>query len=161
MTKSPSEGRDPTPRGTPLVATMNAMASRPPAVMGTPVPQTIRQQQPFVAANNSPLRSPCFVHSQLDKGASFTDWLKSSPENIGGQTQPQPSMNGRSIANGASSSEYSSSPDEEVFERDEDEQEAYGHASLTKQLAETAVGVREMSKQLGEHTASCLKYLRY
>jgi NAD+ kinase len=102
--------------------------------------------------------SPCFVHSHLDKGASLTDWLrnkqhaliggtdvgvaKSLQQNSGDTPQPQP-YSPSTISPAASS----------LVESDEDE-DGFG-GSLTKQLAETAVGVREMSKQLGQ----CLRLL--
>ncbi|KAF5351997.1 hypothetical protein D9756_007404 [Leucocoprinus leucothites] len=106
--------------------------------------------------DSPPINSPCFVHSHLDKGASLTDWLRTrsgagqsvdagdlgvarslqhstfikphipSGESNFGQTKPDRAPNGES---------------------DAEEDEFVG--SLTKQLAETAVGVREMSKQLG------------
>lgn len=114
------------------------------ASSATIVPQTARQQPP-TREQQQALKSPCFVHSQLDNGASFADWLRASPDKIAGPHSPRIYMNG---ATGAAS-DSASSPDDEVFERDEDSDEAYGHASLTKQLADTAVGVREMSKQLG------------
>ncbi|CAE6389690.1 unnamed protein product [Rhizoctonia solani] len=76
------------------------------------------------------LKSPCFVHSLLDKGASLSDWLKQHPPQSP-HPMPSPPVSG-------SSSELD-------YEDDEDEYSS----SLTRQLAETAVGVREMSKQLG------------
>ncbi|KAF7298278.1 NAD+ kinase [Mycena chlorophos] len=79
-----------------------------------------------------PMHSPCFVHSHLDKGVSLTDWLR---------LRQNESESSRSSVLSSSSSATSStidSPDEDDFS-----------SSLTKQLADTAVGVREMSKQLG------------
>jgi NAD+ kinase len=78
-------------------------------------------------------KSPCFVHSHLDKGASLSDWLRSKPR----QEHHRPSLNSNLLK---------SRPQDLHLDYDEDE-EYYG--SLTAQLAETAVGVREMSKQLG------------
>ncbi|CAE7086341.1 unnamed protein product [Rhizoctonia solani] len=75
------------------------------------------------------LKSPCFVHSLLDKGASLSDWLKQQPQPL---AMPSPPVSGSS----SSDLDY------------EDEEDEYS-SSLTRQLAETAVGVREMSKQLG------------
>ncbi|KAI0045282.1 ATP-NAD kinase [Auriscalpium vulgare] len=110
--------------------------------------------------------SPCFVHSNLDKGASFADWLRSrgiaqpalapalqtvSPVQEEQQpAQPRPrryrkTENGQVIPvpyeDGMPADSYAVDGGE--YEEDETS------SSLTKQLAETAVGVREMSKQLG------------
>lgn len=117
------------------------------------------------------------MHSHLDKGASFSDWLKqgngSSPPDVGvasslqsqslsagsssgssgGQHQPNRLRRYRKLDNGQilplpydeqPMSDYALDNDHEW---DEEYEEDGG--SLTRQLAETAVGVREMSKQLG------------
>lgn len=47
-------------------------------------------------------------------------------------------------------SDASTSRDLSAYSEDEDEEDEDHVRSLTRQLAETAVGVREMSKQLGE-----------
>lgn len=95
--------------------------------------QSVHRPDGMPTAESS-LKSPCFVHSQLEKGATLTDWLKqghaSSPLGVS-KSLGSPLLHG------------SSSP---VNEDEEDE--AYRN-SLTRQLAETAVGVREMSKALG------------
>ncbi|KAJ4494020.1 hypothetical protein C8J55DRAFT_417520 [Lentinula edodes] len=93
-----------------------------------------------------PLDSPCFVHSQLDKGASLSDWLRNKQNGI---------LNNGSSDVGVSKSLQDSSPTStsgmssasSLMSSIDDEDEFGGN--LTKQLAETAVGVREMSKQLG------------
>ncbi|THV06787.1 ATP-NAD kinase [Dendrothele bispora CBS 962.96] len=84
------------------------------------------------------LDSPCFVHSQLDKGASLTEWLRSKNEDVGitGSLNRNSEYSPPTTVSSTSGSEISIDDDD------------YG-ASLTKQLAETAVGVRELSKQLG------------
>ncbi|KAJ7188478.1 ATP-NAD kinase-like domain-containing protein [Mycena filopes] len=96
-------------------------------------------------AHQQPMHSPCFVHSHLDKGVSLTDWLRTRQN--GGLDALSSSGSRSSLSStpysGMSSSSSGTnstidSPDEEDFS-----------SSLTKQLAETAVGVREMSKQLG------------
>lgn len=91
-----------------------------------------------------PPKSPYFVHSHFDKGASLTDWLRSNG--------PPSLMERNGDKDGGIDvvTEQTSSPedDDSVFERDEEESN-YEQMSLTRQLAETAVGVREMSKQLG------------
>ncbi|KAF5389445.1 hypothetical protein D9757_004378 [Collybiopsis confluens] len=86
--------------------------------------------------SHRPLDSPCFVHSQLDKGASLSDWLRNKQNDIGVS---------KSLQDGSPTSVSTFSSSGSPPEDDEDE---YG-SNLTKQLAETAVGVREMSKQLG------------
>ncbi|KAG8966287.1 hypothetical protein FRC03_012188, partial [Tulasnella sp. 419] len=98
--------------------------------------------------------SPCFVHSHLDKGASLADWLKmvgNKPQVSQAKDSQQPP---HPLARQHSISSISSSPsDTHSFSLDtsltdyEDEEDGIG--SLTHQLAATAVGVREMSKQLG------------
>ncbi|KAG6862310.1 hypothetical protein C0995_016008 [Termitomyces sp. Mi166 len=103
-----------------------------------PTPPNLPLQPRPIPQYAKPTDSPCFVHSQLDKGASLTEWLRNKQHGIvtrngdvdvarllqtpGGLLSPTPSS--------------------------ESEEEAFGE-SLTKQLAETAVSVREMSKQLG------------
>ena len=119
------------------------------------------------------LRSPCFVHSYLDKGASLADWLKSKQRHA----MSMPSSLSHRSSNASASTSYSghphggvgkhqhhhvqashptvplppseyspsSSPDSEMDDED--------GSSLTRQLADTAVGVREISKQLGESTS--------
>jgi NAD+ kinase len=98
----------------------------------------------------SPMRSPCFVHSHL-QGPSFPEWLGGKQQKVEqearidgvpkaddvhplGQGYPDGSLTEPAYENG--------------YYQHEEEEETAG--SLTKQLAETAVGVREMSKQLGE-----------
>lgn len=94
--------------------------------------------------NQQPMHSPCFVHSHLDKGASLTDWLRTRQNGINESLSSAGSRSSLSSAGYSLSSSSSGtnsvidSPDESDFS-----------TSLTKQLAETAVGVREMSKQLG------------
>lgn len=95
--------------------------------------------------------SPCFVHSQLDKGAQLTDWLKNKQTVVGdvgvakslqGVASPDPSTTTFSPHTSGFGSENESEDDESVV-------------NLTKRLAETAVGVREMSKQLGVCCTFC------
>jgi NAD+ kinase len=95
--------------------------------------------------------SPCFVHSHLDKGASLADWLstKQSHTNRAGNVGVSKSLQRqpKDQAFGVHYPEYTST--DPVLAAVVDEEEDYG-GSLTRQLAETAVGVREMSKQLGK-----------
>lgn len=104
----------------------------------------------------APMKSPCFVHSHLDKGASLADWLRtrqpnarlsqsqSTPQPPGSQLEPDPQSRMDSGSISSSGSSVVSSPS--GYGDDEEEEE---FSSLTKQLAETAAGVREMSRQLG------------
>ncbi|KAI9463692.1 ATP-NAD kinase [Lactarius psammicola] len=108
--------------------------------------------------SQSPTMSPCFVHSNLDKGASFSEWLK--PTNgfprisIAPALQPtsahkSPSRRYRKLDNGqVILIPYEDEEHEHVFDVSDYEDDD-GNGSLTRKLAETAVGVREMSKQLG------------
>ena len=96
------------------------------------------------------MRSPCFVHSKL-QGPSLTGWLRE--KHI--KAEDEPTIDGPHGVNvkpiGISYPDGTFSDGEDVPRHhpwcDEDEETA---GSVTKQLAETAVGVREMSKQLGE-----------
>ncbi|KAF8557981.1 ATP-NAD kinase [Imleria badia] len=103
-----------------------------------------------------PGKSPCFVHSHLDKGASLQDWLHAKESEVLGthvgvarslqQTQRQRHRDNQTVSipvefprrDGATTHILSGYEDDDPHSR-----------SLTRQLAETAVGVREMSKQLG------------
>ncbi|KAF9451283.1 ATP-NAD kinase [Macrolepiota fuliginosa MF-IS2] len=105
--------------------------------------------------NSQPVSSPCFVHSHLDKGASLTDWLRTRAganqtaiSDLGvARSLQYTTAPSRAHHPGAYSPFSGPRPDQANGESDGDEDEFVG--SLTKQLAETAVGVREMSKQLG------------
>ncbi|KAJ7124915.1 ATP-NAD kinase-like domain-containing protein [Mycena epipterygia] len=94
--------------------------------------------------HQQPMHSPCFVHSHLDKGASLTDWLRTRQNGINETLSSAGSRSSLSSA-GYSLSSSSSGTNSVIDSPDEDD----FSTSLTKQLAETAVGVREMSKQLG------------
>ncbi|KAJ7627588.1 NAD+ kinase [Mycena polygramma] len=105
----------------------------------SPAPPHLRPQH----VPEMPMHSPCFVHSHLDKGVSLTDWLRtrqnSIEDAIGSASSRSTFLSaGHSLSSSSSTNSLPDSPD--VGESSE---------SLTKQLAETAVGVREMSKQLG------------
>ncbi|KAF9006775.1 ATP-NAD kinase [Hymenopellis radicata] len=94
---------------------------------------------------------PCFVHSHLDKGASLTDWLRNKQTAFLGDVGVAPSLqrtNTNGSTNGYTTSSSSPRSGSSSAMASNDEEDEYG-GSLTKQLAETAVGVREMSKQLG------------
>lgn len=99
-------------------------------------------------------KSPCFVHSHLDKGASLQDWLHARESEVLGSDvgvarslqQPRP----RHLDNQAMPSpiEFTCRDGPTHMSGNQDDEPHSG--SLTRQLAETAVGVREMSKQLGK-----------
>lgn len=121
----------------------------------TPSSQLITQAPTIVAPSSAksplqtlkPVISPCFVHSHLDKGAQLTDWLKNKQPFVDSSVGVA-----RSLQHPASSGPSSTtlSPQTSAFETNNDsgdDDEFVGN--LTKRLAETAVGVREMSKQLG------------
>ncbi|KAH0827573.1 hypothetical protein J3R83DRAFT_4296 [Lanmaoa asiatica] len=109
----------------------------------------------FMDSSHLPRKSPCFVHSHLDKGALLQDWLHAKESEVLGTDvgvarslqQPRQHHQGNQEV----------SPPVELPCRDgathilsgsEDDDDLHS-GSLTRQLAETAVGVREMSKQLG------------
>ncbi|KAG9055460.1 hypothetical protein FS842_002128 [Serendipita sp. 407] len=100
----------------------------------------VAADHPTMSISEQALKSPCFVHSQLEKGASLADWLKRT--HLNGPVNLAKSL-GSPISSVASHQSSSPQPMDE-----EEEDEAFSR-SLTRQLAETAVGVREMSKALG------------
>ena len=122
--------------------------------------------------SHTPMTSPCFVHSNLNKGASFSEWLQTSngfPSRIdiapilkpmAAEWPQAPPHRYRTLDNGlVIPIPYEDDKVENVFDASEyDYDDDEGSASLTKQLADTAVGVREMSKQLG---ASLQTYRSY
>jgi NAD+ kinase len=101
--------------------------------------QTAVRTLSATAMNETALKSPCFVHSQLEKGASLVDWLKHT--HIKGDISVAKSL--------GSPPQATTSPADSWPVGEDEEDEAFSR-SLTRQLAETAVGVREMSKALGE-----------
>ena len=87
------------------------------------------------------LDSPCLLHSYLDQcAADMTEFDRRTPHD---NLEIAPNLVGRnkhvlnSIAN------------EVEGELEDEDEAAYERQHLTRQLAETAVGVREMSKNLG------------
>ncbi|KAJ3836259.1 hypothetical protein F5878DRAFT_271565 [Lentinula raphanica] len=93
-----------------------------------------------------PLDSPCFVHSQLDKGASLTEWLRNKQNGIFNDNTTDVGVS-KILQDSSPTSTSGVSSASSLMDSIEDDDEFGGN--LTKQLAETAVGVREMSKQLG------------
>ena len=110
-----------------------------------------------VVTRSPSVGSPCFVHSHLDN--SLSDFITKKDaqaaarrkKDRGKGKQPAAAANGPNGSPDAlpeddsdTASEGKCSDDDGVIEDDEE------GPSLTRQLAETAVSVREMSKQLGE-----------
>lgn len=106
------------------------------AVSNTP---TITHHNP---AQLSPIASPCFVHSNL-QGESLMGWLGSSPPDHSHHELRSREEKPLAYPDGTVSDYSDTSP-----YGDDEEDRAYAR-SFTKELAETAVGVREMSKKLG------------
>lgn len=109
-----------------------------------------------------PSKSPCFVHSHLDKGASLQDWLHAKEGEVLGTDvgvarslqQPQrPRYQSNQAVSPPVELPCRDSATHTLYSNEDDDDPHSG--SLTKQLAETAVGVREMSKQLGK--LSCVR----
>ncbi|KAF9245002.1 hypothetical protein BU15DRAFT_85813 [Melanogaster broomeanus] len=104
--------------------------------------------------SNLPRKSPCFVHSYLDKGASLQDWLHAKEEEVLGtdvgvaRSLQQPHRSPHHLNNVAPPVELPCRDGATHMLSGNDENDSHS-GSLTRQLAETAVGVREMSKQLG------------
>ncbi len=111
-------------------------------------------------------KSPCFIHSHLEKHGQLSEWLRLKTETASSSRQggsghqcndecaaatddagharlmtPSRSILGQA---GPSSQREHISCTDDVSDAED------GGGSLTRQLAETATGVREMSKQLGE-----------
>ncbi|CDO72799.1 hypothetical protein BN946_scf184994.g52 [Trametes cinnabarina] len=114
------------------------MSNTPTTHPTIPVPapsQSQSQRRP----PSPPVSSPCFLHSKL-QGPSLMDWLSSF-------TSPKPHDRAESHAHtdGTLSDTYSETLSPGLDEEDDREYAP----SITKQLAATAVGVREVSKKLG------------
>jgi NAD+ kinase len=124
----------------PLTKKINGIQTVPlmtqdPTIVQVPPSVTL----PSDSQNHMPDSSPCFVHSHLDKGTLLSDWLRNKHNVVES-----------SDVGVAKSLQRLTSPAQSDFKSghdSNDENEFFG--SLTKQLADTAVGVREMSKQLG------------
>lgn len=104
-------------------------------------------------SSHLPTKSPCFVHSHLDKGASLQDWLHTKEgevlgTDVGVAKSLQQPQRPRDHSNQAVSPQVEllcGNGATRTSGNDDDDDPG----SLTRKLAETAVGVREMSKQLG------------
>ena len=143
---------------TPMITTTATDGTRPSQTSPDSIAPTLTRSH---AHTQSPIMSPCFVHSNLDKGASFSEWLKSSNpfapridvapalQSMSADVPKAPPHRCRKLDNGqVIPIPYEDDKVETVFDASDYEDDD-GSSSLTKQLAETAVGVREMSKQLG------------
>jgi NAD+ kinase len=111
---------------------------------------------PLRAHPHKPMDSPCFLHSHLNKEASLADWLRTGqPDSVTGQLRVASSLHPHSEDHHHHPNDpvmdLSASATRTVDGSNEEDDEFGG--SLTKQLADTAVGVREMSKQLGQYSS--------
>ncbi|KDR75388.1 hypothetical protein GALMADRAFT_249434 [Galerina marginata CBS 339.88] len=123
-------------------------SSLPPVITQDPtiIPPSPKSPQQMVH-NQKSVKSPCFVHSHLDQGAQLTDWLQNK----------QPVIESRDVGVARSLQQVGSpthssgtlSPQTSGFGSGNESEDDEFAGNLTKRLAETAVGVREMSKQLG------------
>ena len=95
---------------------------------------------PSDSQNHKLVNSPCLVHSHLHKGTLLSDWIRNK-HHVVESSDVGVAKSLQHLTSPAQSSDFKSGNDSN------DENEFIG--SLTKQLADTAVGVREMSKQLG------------
>lgn len=129
----------------------------PPVPTATPPPQLLTAPTNRSPTYSSTLASPCFVHSHLDH--SLSDFVKrdaslsgTSPATARRKLKVKTTEVAEALSrqNEAVIEDESETASEGEF--DEDDPEA---PSLTRQLAETAVSVREMSKQLGEPLRAC------
>ncbi|KAH7108099.1 ATP-NAD kinase [Auriculariales sp. MPI-PUGE-AT-0066] len=156
------------PRGGITNKLLNAITV-PSAPKSAPANQSSR---PSPSPLGAALHSPCFVHSGLDKAAALSYWLRSSKptpplSSNNADAQPaatQPVLDHRPSvppalpvftqpfamppASTASSSRASTLPPSDTSDLFDDEDDDSA-SSLTRQLAETATSVREMSKALG------------
>ncbi|CDZ98185.1 atp-nad kinase [Phaffia rhodozyma] len=129
----------------------SARAAKPTSLPSSSVPYT---------AASSPLKSPCFVHEYLNQSATLSDFLQRPTPRSSENTKEKDSLK-EHVQQGLHRTKSQirlergeAGEDATIALADDDEDgseenERDGVESLTKQLAETAVGVREMSKQLG------------
>lgn len=97
-----------------------------------------------------PKRSPCFIHSHLDKVASLQDSLREKEKDVLGidlgvaKSLQRTKLREQTLH--ASGLQYPEGPDSAISGSEDEDNHG---RSLTRQLAETAMGVRELSRQLG------------
>ena len=125
----------------------SALHIRVPSATGlAPPPPPILNRQ-----LSSGLTSPCFVHTHLDQ--SLSDFGKREEEAKQKRGRKERARFNACIREGQEKEGDSAADDSEGTDGSEEE----GLTNITKQLAETAVSVREMSKQLGQssHHLTC------
>ncbi|TFK25497.1 ATP-NAD kinase [Coprinopsis marcescibilis] len=140
------------------VAANGNQSHPPPMAQGSPniTLAPIKKSGLLASTPQQPLRSPCFVHSHLDKGGDLSNLLKAKPGLAGGDLEVAKSLQHISgdghVHFQNPNGHHPLSPESAVSSLasgyEEDDEDEYG-GSLTTRLAETAVSVREMSKQLG------------
>ncbi|KAH9858525.1 hypothetical protein C2E23DRAFT_798884 [Lenzites betulinus] len=104
-----------------------------------PIPPQAQRRAPSPA-----IASPCFLHSKL-QGPPLMDWLNSFVSPKPNDMRERGSEDGQHYPDGTGSDSYSDTVSPYA---DDDDERQYA-PSITKQLAATAVGVREVSKKLG------------
>ncbi|KAI8975896.1 hypothetical protein BD414DRAFT_467649 [Trametes punicea] len=123
------------------------LADAPATHPSVPAPASASSPSPSQSQRRSlspAVISPCFLHSKL-QGPSFMDWL-------GSFTSPKPQElrdRGSQVSQVYPDGVVSDSCSETLSPSIDDDDEREYAASITKQLAATAVGVREVSKKLG------------
>ena len=124
-----------TPDGDATVFIPIAHSNSVPDIQELPVSHPLTRQSNMYGA----LNSPCFVHSHLERGASLKDWL----------TQQQYANANLGVSKTISPHTLPSRVTEDEGDVDVDVERDHAN-SLTRQLAETAIGVREMNKALSQ-----------
>ncbi|KAI0661132.1 hypothetical protein C8Q70DRAFT_1052240 [Cubamyces menziesii] len=123
----------------------SSMAEAPTITHHT-VPDPVGPSQSQRRAPSPAINSPCFLHSKL-QGPSLMDWLSSfsSPKPHDLREKRGGGEDAQAYPDGTVSDSYSDTLSPYA---DEDDEREFA-PSITKQLAATAVGVREVSKKLG------------
>lgn len=163
------------PHNSPTVSASHANGITPRQLNGTLItpnnlpsssPDNYPTISPSVRSHTSPNLSPCLLHSQLQvQGGSPHDWARARSvnvlqhhKNMGNIPARKADMQAPACPDDTFSESTSGSntdrEDYAVIGNDDADEEYTGN--LTQQLAETAVGVREMSKQLGQCVSSRL-----
>ena len=108
-----------------------------------------------------PKRSPCFIHSHLDKVASLQDSLREKEKDVLGidlgvaKSLQRTKLREQTLH--ASGLQYPEGPDSAISGSEDEDNHGQ---SLTRQLAETAMGVRELSRQLGKPLNTVIRPVR-
>ncbi|KAI0633659.1 ATP-NAD kinase [Trametes polyzona] len=129
------------PNGTSVTIEGPPLMSNTPTIThhSVPIPGQAQRRAPSPA-----IASPCFLHSKL-QGPSLMDWLGSFVSPKPHDLRERGDDEAQGYPDGTVSDSYSDRPSPYV---DDDDEREYA-PSITKQLAATAVGVREVSKKLG------------